>query len=175
MNANLKEVMRNAGYPATDGDNWLGQDTRTFQDFAVHVLGAPLSQTTQFLTHPQAFPELLERLAALGVPEVEPVPEPEIEQPEEQDEPEGEQTEDAPEDQAPPGDAPLDLSAPDQAPVQSLESQFASTEDTAPAGNETAEGAAADAPEGQAPQDDEPPADAEGSELDGAEGADEEE
>lgn len=71
MNANLKELMRSAGYPATEGANWGASDTKTFQGFAVRELGVPLSQTSSMLAYPAAFPAAMDRLSKMSgvVPE----------------------------------------------------------------------------------------------------------
>jgi hypothetical protein len=67
MYANLKQLMRSAGYLVTEGDEWASTDTPIFQGFAARELGVPFSLSHHMLAYPQAFPGALERALKLGV------------------------------------------------------------------------------------------------------------
>lgn len=176
MNANLKELMRSAGYPATEGDNWLATDTKTFQGFAVRELGVPFSQTAHVLAYPQAFPAMLNRLAAMAGVVPEPASAPIVPQ----------TVVEAVQATLPaePVIEPVaafdgfDMSAQGQMPKQELEQpNVASTTESADENTESAEGEAAGGEDASESDDEDgatPPADSGSESTEFTEGADEE-
>jgi hypothetical protein len=134
MYANLKQIMRSKGYPASAGDDWTGADTKAFHGFAVRELGLPLTNVTHMMAYPQAFPAALEKLQALtdglGLsPSAAPIPPAtNVDAAVQSTLPVEPPTAPAAAPVAAPVDEPLSLSPQGQEPKQNLEQQFTNGE-----------------------------------------------
>jgi hypothetical protein len=65
MYAQLKQLLRDKGYTPSAGDNWNAGDTREFSTFAHFELGFHHEHGHRLLSHPDAFPEMWEKLRNL--------------------------------------------------------------------------------------------------------------